>query len=323
VRHRKWTFVLLAAAASSDALADDQDPVVLRVGDSVLRSSDVGRRIASIPRYQLASLGRSPDEIRHRFLETVLVPELLYAAEASRQKLETRADVLARIRDARRRAIVDQIRKERAAEGVPEDEIQAFFVAHRDEFQKPERIRISRIVTDDEALARRIVAEARGVGGPERWTKLAREHSQDEATKMRGGNLGFVFPDGRTDVPQVRVDPALYTAASSVKDGEIVAEPVKEGDRFSVVWRRGTLPKTSRTVDDERARIREVLLAKRVEDAVQALLEQLRKKFLGSAEPDLLEGPLPGEAASGSVPPVPRASGSADPVPRHTDRGLR
>jgi peptidyl-prolyl cis-trans isomerase C len=140
---------------------------------------------------------------------------------------------------------------------------------------------------------------------------------------MRGGNLGFVFPDGRTDVPQVRVDPALYTAASRVKDGELVAEPVKEGDRFSVVWRRGTLPKTSRTVDDERARIREVLLRKRVDDAVQALLEQLRKKFLGSAEPDLLEGPLPGEAAPGSAPPVPRASGSADPVPRQTDRGLR
>jgi peptidyl-prolyl cis-trans isomerase C len=276
-----------------------------------------------VPKYQLASFGATPGEVRKRFVESVLVPELLYAAEGDRLKLEARPDVASRVRDARRRALIDQIRKDGAAKDVSEDEIKAFFEAHRTEFEQPERIRLSRILTDDEALARKIIADARGAGGPERWTKLAREHSVDEPTKMRGGSLGFVYPDGRTEVPQVRVEPALYTAAAAVRDGELVPEPVKEGNRFAAVWRRGTLPKTSRTVDDERARIREILLRGRAEEAVRSLIEDLRKRHLASINPDLLDSRLPGEAPSAPAPAPPRSSSSADPVPKQTDRGLR
>jgi peptidyl-prolyl cis-trans isomerase C len=310
-------------AASSIALAEDADPVVVSAAGHVLKTSDVARRLEAVPKYRLASFGGTPADVRRRFVETVLVPELLYAAESDRLKLEARPDVASRLRDARGRALIDQVRKDEAAKGIAEDEIKAYFTEHRSEFDQPERLRLSRILTTDETLARKILAEARGVGGPERWTKLAREHSVDEATKMRGGSLGFVFPDGRTEFPQLRVDAALYAAAAKVKDGELVAEPVKEGERFAVVWRRGTLPKVDRTIDDERDRIREVLLHRRADEAVRSLLDGLRKQYLASENPELLESPLPGEVPSASPSATPRGSGSADPTPRPTDRGLR
>lgn len=310
-------------AASSVALAEDADPVVVSVAGHTLKASDVARRLAAVPKYRLASFGGTPAEVRRRFVDTVLVPELLYAAESDRLKLEARPDVASRLRDARGRALINQVRKDGAANGVAEDEIKAYFAEHRSDFDQPERLRLSRILTGDEALARKILAEARGVGGPERWTKLAREHSVDEATKMRGGSLGFVFPDGRTEFPQLRVDAALYAAAAKVKDGEMVAEPVKEGDRFAVVWRRGTLPKVDRTIDDERNRIRDVLLHRKADEAVRSLLEGLRKQYLATESPELLESPLPGEVPSASPSATPRGSGSADPTPRPTDRGLR
>lgn len=297
--------------------------MVVRVGDAVMRVSDVTRRLAALPTFQLGSLGKSPGEVRRRYVDTVLVPEMLYGAEASKRRLESRPDVVAKIRDARRRAMVDQIRRERAAQGIPEEELRNYFAEHRDEFEKPERLRIARILTEDEVAAKKVLADAHGVGGPERWTKLAREHSVDASTKMRGGNLGFVFPDGRTDVPQLRVDPSLYAAASGVKDGELVAEPVKEGNRFAVVWRRGTLPKVARTVDEERQHIYDVLLRRHVDAAVDALVADLRKKYWVTGDPSLLDGPLPGEAAPRLPVPAPRPSTSVDPVPRPTDRGLR
>lgn len=310
-------------AASCIARADDADPTIVQVGGHGLKASDVTRRIAAVPRYRLASFGASPGEVRAHFVESVLVPELLFAAESDRLKLDSRPDVLSRIRSARAGALIEQIRRDAAAPPVPDGEVKAYFEAHRAEFYQPERLRLARILTDDEALARKILEDVRGAGGPERWSKLAREHSLDDATKMRGGALGFVFPDGRTEYPQLHVDPMLYAAAARVKDGELVGDPVKEGNRFAIVWRRGTLPKVARTVEDEQDRIKEIIVRRRTDDAIQSLLEGLRNHYVTELRPELLESPLPGEAPRPLPSSAPRAAASADPVPKQTDRGLR
>lgn len=319
---RTAAVLALVASVSALARADEADPVVARVGTQVLRASDVARRLAAMPPFQLASFGTTPADVRKRVVASLLVPELLYAAEADQRAVAAQPDVSARIRDARKRALVDAMRTELSANGVPEDDVRSYFTSHRDEFEKPQRIRISRILTGDDATARKVLADVRGVRGPERWNKWAREVSLDQATKLRGGALGFVFPDGRTEVPQVKVDSALYDAASKVKDGELVPDPVNEGGRFAVVWRRGTLPAENRTLDEERKRIREILLRKRLDDELQALLDSLRKRYVVSTDPSLLESPLPGESST-PPPSAPREPSSADPVPEATDRGLR
>ena len=47
----------------------------------------------------------------------------------------------------------------------------------------------------------------------------------------------------------MRVDPGLFAAADKVKDGELVKEPVKEGTKFAVIRRRGSLEASTRTLD--------------------------------------------------------------------------
>src|SRR5260221_4031774 len=241
----------IGVALSLPALADDQDPVVIRVGSAALRESDVARRLAAVPPFQLRTFGNSKEQSAKHVVDAAMVPDLLYADEAERRRLADVPRVRRRIREALRRALSESVRRDVVAAGIPEDELRKYYDAHRDDFEKPERIRIWRILVDDEALARRIMTESARADGPERWSRLAREHSLDAATKMRGGMLGFVWPDGHTDVPQVQVDPVLYAAASKVKDGEIVAEPVKEGAHLAVVWRRGTLAKVSRSLESE------------------------------------------------------------------------
>jgi peptidyl-prolyl cis-trans isomerase C len=321
---------LTSVVATPSANPADDDPIVVRAGTAVLRSRDVERRLARLPRYQLDALGRTPDEARRRFVDSVLVPELLYAEAARERQLQDAPWLRARIREVYHRALRDRLLADSLAEQpITEGDVQAHFEAHRSDFQSEERLLLWRILVDDEALARRILAEARGAGGPERWKQLAREHSRDVATHLRGGELGFVGPDGRTDVPQVRVDPALYAAAQPLADGALAPEPVREGDHYAVVWRRGTRPAQGRALDEVRPFIMDVLERQRAFSALSRLLESLRPQITAH-HPERLAALPPDrpDAVGPTAPPAdPRAPRSvppaADPVPRPQGSVLR
>ncbi len=55
---------------------------------------------------------------------------------------------------------------------------------------------------------------------------------------MRGGNLGFVSPDGTTPEPGIEGERAVLDAVAKLKDTQIGPEPVNDGNRWVVVWRR-------------------------------------------------------------------------------------
>ncbi|HEX7671399.1 MAG TPA: peptidyl-prolyl cis-trans isomerase [Polyangiaceae bacterium] len=320
---RPWLAALAVVAATTIASANDPDPVVITVGPLTMRASDISRRLAAMPPFQRATLGSTPAEIRKHFVDTVLVPEMLEGAGAEGRQLASRAHVQHEVRDALRKALVESVRKQALAAGVPDAELTAYYDAHRDDYRKPERIRIFRILLDDEALAKKILTEARGLGGPERFSKLARENSVDAATKLRSGALGFVFPDGRTDVPQLTVDPALYAAASKVRDGELCPNPVREGAHFAVVWRRGTLPALGRSLDAERPAITALLVRQRVDATVKALLEDLRKRDVRDENPALLDALPPENPVPPSEERRPGVPRPVNPVPVPSERGLR
>ena len=75
--------------------------------------------------------------------------------------------------------------------------------------------------------------------------------------------------DGVSNEAGVRVDPTLVKAAGAVKDGELVPHPVPEGASFAVVWRRGTVPASKRTVEESSAQIRAALFRDRPTNVFQ------------------------------------------------------
>src|SRR5690606_4375467 len=127
---------------------------------------------------------------------------------------------------------------------------------HQRDFEKPLRIRLFRILVASKSEAEEVLEELGSPTSIEPFRKIARAHSFDTATHERGGDLGFVWPNGSTDIPQVSAEPALYQAALQLKDGELAQEPIAEGDRFAVLWRRGSLAAT--TPSDESRKIAKV-----------------------------------------------------------------
>ena len=310
------------------AESQDRGPVVLTVGSTQLRVADVQSRLAALPAFQRRTLGETPDQIRKNFLHRVLVPELLHAVEAQRRGLGKQdAAVAARINEVLRQAMERALRDRLLREDPPTDEeLERYYETNRARYQTPRRIRIWRILVSDEKLARQIIADAQGPNGVAKWSRYARRESKDKATAMRKGELGFVRPDGRTDVPRVRVDPALFAAADTVADGELVPDPVKEGDRFAAVWRRGSLPAVSRSLQQELPALRATLLRRKLQRALDGLVAELRKTHVTRFDESWLEHlPIrpPDFAQQRRAQPPPRSNASADATPRASERGLR
>ena len=320
--------VLALAVLAMPAYAEPADPVVVQVGEAKLTAADVRQRLAAMPDFQRRAFGKTDDEIRRRFVADVLVPELLFAEHARQTNVAAVPHVRLRLREALSRALGDAVLADAERQGIPDAELHAYYDAHRSDYEKPERIRIARILVDDEALAKRVLSESVGTAGLDHWKDLAREHSLDAATKFRGGMLGFVYPDGRTDVPQVAVDPALYAAAAKVKNGELVPAPVAESGHLALVWRRGSLPAVASSFDAERAAIQRLLVRERAERTLASLRDELRQKDVKDENTALLESlkdESPELAASSTPPATPAGAkaSSVNPVPKPGERGLR
>jgi peptidyl-prolyl cis-trans isomerase C len=303
MRRALFAAVLCAATlvASKGSRADDAgsaDPAadkarraapVVTIGSRVITVGELEDRLAALPPFQRATFGADAAAVRSAFLQQVLVPEGLYAQSAAAQKLDqtppTAFEVERAVSNATLRAIRAKLGPESA---IPMTDVQAYYDAHRDRYDTPERYQIWRILCKTEDEAKGVIAEAQKNLDIKQFGDLARQHSIDKASNLRAGNLGFLSPDGTSNEPGLKVDPAIVRAAQGVRDGQLVPAPVPEGDGFSVVWRHGTIPANKRSVDDVAAQIRDTLWKARVKEETDKLVASLRASKLK----DYTESPL-------------------------------
>ncbi len=310
--------VLTASGGSPRAGMDEAEKarraaVVAKVGDKTVTAGELEDRLAGVPRFQLQTFGDSPDAIRMKFLQDVIVPEVLFARAAEEKKaLDDIALEHARMRalsNATQRATRETLGR---AADVSMDEVRAYYTQHLDHYDTPERVAVWRILCRSREEAVSVLDSAKKDTTPTGFMQLARDHSLDKATSMRGGNLGFLGPDGTSNEAGLKADPAIVKAAQAVKDGELVPAPVAEGGYFSVVWRRGTVGAMKRSVDDVKEQIRDTLYKQKIEDAQKNLLVTLRERELKDYNPDLVnvidltatDGTITTRRRPGQVPPL-------------------
>lgn len=335
MRSHRLPFALAALVAASafatplaGAAADARESeVVVKVGATTFTVGDVERRLRAVPGFQLATFGKTPAEVKRAFVEQVLVPEALDANGARAEKLDERPDVRARIAQALRNARLSALKAEVVDKAeVGPGEVLRYFDENKAKFDSPERIAIWRILCKTKEEAAQVIAEAKKIGAPARWNELAREHSTDKPTAMRGGNLGFLTADGTSNEQGVKGDPAVVAAAAKVKDGEIVGEPVPEAGQFAVVWRRGSMPAVHRTVEQETTSIRQVLARQKLDDGLKALLGKLRAEKVREKNPqlaDLVDVSSEADVGVRKRPGVVQHRAVGRPAPNATPDGLR
>lgn len=303
-------------------------PVVARVGDRVITAAELERRLLSIPPFQARSFGKTPEEIKRNFLEKVMIRDLLFSAGAEADKLAERDDVRDRIRGVLRNAALQRIRVEATIkEPIGEDDVKAYYKANESKFHTPARIAIWRIQVSTREEARAILDEMAKDATPKHWNEIAREKSLDHVTNMRGGNLGFVAPDGTTSESGIKVEPALYGAVEKLEDAKILQEPVKDGDRWAVLWRRQSMKAVDRPLEQEATSIRQIIAHQRTEERVTAVLDKLRQELVSESHVELAD--LVDVSAQGDLGPtrrpgaLPATRRPAQATPKETPGGLR
>jgi peptidyl-prolyl cis-trans isomerase C len=302
----------------------DTSPVVARVGPITITSAELERRLAMLPGFQLRAIGATPEEIKRRFLEHVLVHDALLSLGGEDRALSAHEDVRERLRGVLRNAMINRIKLDVATGShIEEKDIRAFYEQNAAKFRTPERLALWMIVTQKREEALEVLDELKKDSSPKHWTELARERSIERSSGMRGGNLGYVSPDGTTPEPGYKVSQAILEAASKVKDTEIVPDPVEDGHRWAVVWRRQSMKAVERPMELEAGQIKQMLLRLSTEARIKQTIARLRGEHLGEHNPELLDlfeitsqGELAAVRRPGSLPAGKRILATPVPSPQ-------
>jgi peptidyl-prolyl cis-trans isomerase C len=212
-------------------------------------------------------------EQKREFLDSLVRFEIL-AKEAFKRGLDRDPEVVRTMKQVMiQRLMRDELDAKITAESIPEAEMRSYYDANLTEYVKPEEVRASAIITRNRAQAERVAQEARGEAGKTNkgFRDLVGRYSQDEDTKLRGGDLRY-FDAATKDVPAPVVKAAF--ALPSVGD---VSGAVDAGNgTWYVVKQTGRRKATTKAFDDAKPAIRNKLFRDKRTAAQKELIDRLR-----------------------------------------------
>ncbi len=199
--------------AANPALSlDERDPVLARVDGTIIRRSDVEREAAS-----QAEGGDSPpvgpgsEGFAHILDE--LIDQRLLAMEARRRGLDQSEEALRRLALAEERILGNVLVETALADAVNEETIERIYQEQVRLIPLGEEVRARHILVDTREEADAIKAL---IDAGQDFAALAVRMSQDQATRLEGGDLGYFSREG--------VLPAFGAVAFRTGEGE-TSEP--------------------------------------------------------------------------------------------------
>lgn len=294
----------------------EPDEWLARVGDQYVTQADFENAMR-----RSGSSGQFHDAAAKR----ALLDRLLFDRALVQRALDAGIHREPEIRRSRDRVLINRVirsdlrpRQERIE--VEPAAIREFFEAHAGEYRIPSRRRVAMLFFElgdnasDETRARvreraeQARYEALQADTPARdFGALAREYSEHQASRYRGGVLGWIT-DGDLDrysYPRV----VMETAQALSRPGEI-SEIVADEQGLYVVRLVDHEPQRERTLEELESGIRQRLLRSRYQEVEQAFREETLAAFDIRVREDALErvappGPRPGPERERRPPSLP------------------
>ncbi len=120
-----------------------------------------------------------------------LVNEKLLYKEALHKEYDKNQKVVDEMEKIKRGLILREFVQDLFSTEIPisDEEVITYFNEHKSEYDKPERVRVSHIVTSDKGQAEQLLAK---IKQGESFKELAKKSSIDTATNYKGGDLGYI-----------------------------------------------------------------------------------------------------------------------------------
>ncbi len=214
------------------------------------------------------------------FAETRMRFKLL-AKEALSRDYDKDPDVQHNVKQHAVQALIQgHINRKISKESISVDAIATYYREHQKDYHRPAMVRAHHILLKSRPKAVTLIKRLQesDVGA---FAEAAREHSIDNETKLRGGDLRYFDekgqPGNKADAP---VDTTLAKAAFSLKTpGDITSKPVAVGEFWSIVKLTGRRPAYHKSLEAAQEEIRSELWRQRRKASVEAFVtDQYKKK---------------------------------------------
>ncbi len=294
---RRLCLYVVASLVTVHALAEEpvapdegrRDRVIATVGNAQITVGEVEDGIAA--RSPFARKRLTQPEALRKFVDERVEAALL-AQGAERAGYANDPEV-ARLVDEQmvQLFIRKEFEEKITADSVPQEQVEAYYKEHPEEFRQPEMRRAAHILVADEKQAKDLIAQAKGAN-TQKFSQLAKEHSLDDETKLRGGDLMYFTRDGKpTGGKDAPVNETLVDAAFALKKaGDVVKAPLDLGDgKWSVLRLTAVRPGQERTLKDATTAIRRRIWHQERKDALEKLLAELKAEVKPVSHPEKLD----------------------------------
>jgi peptidyl-prolyl cis-trans isomerase C len=254
---------------------------------------------------------------RKELIDRLISMELL-AKEAARRGFSSDPEVASVRKNQLASLMHNKIAEETPEVEPTEEQMRAYYDAHADSYNKPEKVRARHILISDKAKAEKLLADMLAKSPSQyEFRRIAQEQSEDAATKSRGGDLTFFPRQAERGPEDPEVPEAVAAAAFELKEnGQIARKLVKSDKGYHIVMRTGHRDKMNLSFEDAKDRLSVLVKRDARKSAIEAAIDGLEKRFpitmheenLKDVVIDLSEGAKesgPGTAqdAPGQLPP--------------------
>jgi hypothetical protein len=271
--------VTALAACQQGPRSAPQPNVVARINDRVIEVRDVEAEIAArAPGFrgqQYRAMAK-----REELVESMVGFEVL-AAEAERRGFGRDPKVVRSHRQEMVAALLrSEIDEKLRAEEVTEAEVEKRYRERAAEFEVPEQVRVSQIVVADQGRARKVVGLARAARKAQpaedqrAFRELVMKHSEDAATRVRGGEVGTLT---RQSAGQPL---AVLDAALALKAAGEVSDAVHGPAGFHILKLMERTPASIRPLSEVRSRVVQELVGERRSRKMEELVASLRARVV-------------------------------------------
>ena len=260
-------------------------------------------------------------EQKKEFLDSLIRFEIL-AKEAYRRGLDKDPEVVRTMKQVMIQKLMrDEFDTKVTADNVSDDEMKKYYDANVADYVKPEEVRASAIIIKNKAQADRVLLEAKGDAGKTNkgFRDLVGKYSQDEETKLRGGDLRY-FDASSKDLPA----PVVKAAFTLINTGDVSPVVDAGNGTFYILKQTGRRKAMTKSFDEAKAQIRNKLFREKRLQAQKDFVDNLKAKAkIDIDEANLAKVRIDTSSAAGDdhghdlVPPAPapEGSGSGQPVP--------
>ena len=262
-------FPLLAALLLLFACRPGKPPapdVVARIGETEVRYSEFESYLA-----RTAGDGETvlASAVLSQIFDQFLDEELLVRLAADRGLVQGSSSGNGSASAGARRRAIDELLKSDLKAQPSEQEIAAYYEAHKSEFARPERVRLRQILTEDRATAEKALREiAAGADFAQVADRLSRAPG---ATSSGAG--GYQGELAREDLP-----PAFADIIFSLQPGE-VSRLVPADYGFHIFQVISRAPAETVPLDAARSEITEKLREERADRLLASLVQEARRRY--------------------------------------------